>query len=195
MRFSKKALALLVLGLCVSQYSAAKVEASAYTQYAINGSEIRLTETTSSEITNLKTKLKTKPNDPDLLYELANAYSKAGDNNFAIIYYKKTIIADSSYAEAFYGMGSSYQKKNNYNESIKAFQNGLFAAKSSKHKKDFDINAYNLKTYLKLADVYAKMNNKYETKRWLKEALNLSPNDERVQYNLQNYKNYRYAQD
>ena len=59
--------------------------------------------------------LNLEPNDPFMLYALANDYAGAGEHEQAIEYYEKTIEQDQDYCYAYYHQARSYEPRSNRN--------------------------------------------------------------------------------
>jgi len=83
-------------------------------------------------IPQLQALLKDEPNDPFLLYGLAQEHAKAGDTAHAIEFYDRCLAADPAYCYAHYHKAVALQAAHRTPEALVAIEAGLFAAKVAK---------------------------------------------------------------
>ena len=83
-------------------------------------------------IPQLEAMLKSEPNDPFLLYGLAQEYAKAKDVNRAVEFYDRCLVADPHYCYAFYHKAVALHSAGRTPEARVAITLGLAAAKAAK---------------------------------------------------------------
>lgn len=65
---------------------------------------------------------KLNPHDHEYIFNIGNSYHYSGDNENAIIYYKKSIGADPKYVNAWFNLGVTYFKMERYQSALEAFK-------------------------------------------------------------------------
>ncbi len=83
-------------------------------------------------IPQLETLLRAEPNDPFLLYGLAQEHAKAGDTAHAIEFYDRCIAADPAYCYAYYHKAVALKAATRIPEALAAIEAGLAASKAAK---------------------------------------------------------------
>lgn len=73
--------------------------------------------------------LEKEPNDPFLLYALAQDYAKANEHEDAITYYQRTLDADPEYCYAYFHMARSLQSLGRDDDAVRILDVGLESAK------------------------------------------------------------------
>src|SRR5258706_14384593 len=68
------------------------------------------------------------PNDPFLLYGLAQEYAKAGDSARAVEFYDKCLAADPAYCYAYYHKARAQQQANQTGAAVATIKQGVAAA-------------------------------------------------------------------
>ncbi len=76
-----------------------------------------------------------EPNDPFMLYALAQDHTKEAEHDQAIEYYQKTIDADPDYAYAYYHMARSLEALDRIDDAKAILDAGLEAAKRANDAK------------------------------------------------------------
>lgn len=76
-----------------------------------------------------------EPNDPFMLYAMAQDYAKTNEHEQAVEFYKKTIEADADYSYAYYHMARSLEALDRNEDAAKILDEGLEAAKRSNDAK------------------------------------------------------------
>ena len=62
--------------------------------------------------------------DPKIYVTLATGFSKEGDPEAAIGEYRKAVAADPGYAEAYLGMGRTFEQKGDFQSALQQYQEG-----------------------------------------------------------------------
>lgn len=84
-----------------------------------------------------------EPNDPFMLYAMAQDYTKTAEHDLAIDYYQKTIDADPDYAYAYFHMARSLEALNRIDDAKSTLDAGLEAAKRANDAKGIsEISSY-----------------------------------------------------
>src|SRR5438309_9561491 len=75
--------------------------------------------------------LETDPNDPFLLYGLAQEYAKAGDTTRALEFYDKCLAADPAYCYAYYHKARAQLGTGERDAAVATIRDGMTAAKKA----------------------------------------------------------------
>ncbi len=140
------------------------------------------TETTSGPALNpysnestfdeVKRKLQADPNDPDLLYRLADLYDRNSQYKEAVDAYKKVIKVKPDMAYAYFKMGTVYDRMNNPSEAVKTFK------EAQKYMPKNPV------LYNNMGVAYGKLGKYAEEVESLKKAVRLRPHYTAARYNL-----------
>ncbi len=120
----------------------------------------------------VKRKLQGTPNDPDLLYRLADLYDRSSQYKEAIEAYKKVVKVKPDMAYAYLKMGTAYDRMNNSSEAVKAFK------EAQKYMPKNPV------LYNNMGVAYGKLGKYSEEAESLKKAIKLRPNYTAARYNL-----------
>lgn len=79
----------------------------------------------TSLVNDLQARLKEKPNDPDILWKLADAYFEAHQYDQAAVYYKKTLNLKPNEADVYNDAGLSLHYSKQSDEALKYVEEGI----------------------------------------------------------------------
>jgi tetratricopeptide (TPR) repeat protein len=80
-------------------------------------------------IAQLEKLLKLEPNDPFVLYGLAQEHAKAGDVANAVMYYDRCLTADPNYCYAYYHKAKALADNGQTSEAVTTLDSGISIAK------------------------------------------------------------------
>ena len=86
-------------------------------------------------IETLKKLLSAEPNDPFLLYGLAQEHAKLGEHDAAVAAYRRCLEADPGYVYAYYHMARVLEAAGRTADAIDAAKTGLAAARQAGDQK------------------------------------------------------------
>lgn len=128
--------------------------------------------TNESTFDEVKRKLQGNPNDPDLLYRLADLYDRNAQYQEAIDAYKKVIKVKPDMAYAYFKMGTVNDRMNNPSEAVKAFK------EAQKYMPNNPV------LYNNMGVAYGKLGKYDEEAESLKKAIKLRHNYSAATFNL-----------
>jgi len=108
----------------------------------------------------IKADLENAPSDPALLSKAGKIYNLLGMQNEAIDYYKRALASDPLNAKALSGIAEIHIQKKEYDSAIELYKK-LIVKKTK----------YTLSLYYNIACVYSLKNEKTESVKWLKKAV------------------------
>ena len=107
-----------------------------------------------------------RPKDPQLLYEIAMAYSRRGFQDQAKAYLEKALAVQPDYAEASNALGALLAEEGKFEEARRAFEKAL----NNPFYETPQLAAYNL------GSLFFRMGNYQEAQKYYQQAVELSPN-------------------
>jgi tetratricopeptide (TPR) repeat protein len=88
-----------------------------------------------SRVAQLERLLAAEPNDPFVLYGLANEYAKLGRVDEAVAFYDRCLAADPGYLYAYYHKGKTLGDADRTAEAVTTLKVGLEKAKAARDAK------------------------------------------------------------
>ena len=88
---------------------------------------------TMPSIAALEQLLAKEPNDPFILYGLANEHAKAGDTDLAVGYFDRCLAADPSYCYAYYHKARALHAAGRTPAALESIEAGIIAAARDAH--------------------------------------------------------------
>ena len=75
--------------------------------------------------------LKNSPGDSFLTFAVAKEYESAGDEEQALVYYRRLVEQDPAYVGTYYHLGKLYERRRQYAAARQAYERGMEAAKQA----------------------------------------------------------------
>jgi arylsulfatase A-like enzyme/Tfp pilus assembly protein PilF len=133
-------------------------------------------------IKELSTAIQLRPDQPDALFNLAYAYQVMGQNQEAEFYYKAIFKYQPDYLPAIVGLSKLYRATNQTAQADVYFHKAVDAYQESLRQTKGDMARSTI--YSSLAEIYFSVNDLESGERSLRSALELTPQQPILHYNL-----------
>lgn len=120
---------------------------------------------------------KTAPLNPQTHNNLGDLYSRRGDNQHAVIEFRKAIELNPTYADAYHNLGLTYIELKDYKSAMISF------IKAIKY------NPYIWQSHQQLARLYFAQKDYISAQKHIQIAIKIDPNNQNLQINLQQIQN------
>ncbi|MFH1388643.1 MAG: tetratricopeptide repeat protein, partial [Patescibacteria group bacterium] len=112
---------------------------------------------------------KYSPNSPQNHNNLGDYYGRMGDQETAIIEFKKAIELKPNYADAYHNLANTYQQLERFDEAVENYQKAI------------EFNPGLWQSYQNLGVIYYHQKNFDEALKYFKESLKINPNNDNLQ--------------